>query len=62
MIFKRCIFANFWHFLVQNNATILHNLEHNIGFKEKRQFVRRKLSKIAENCDRNIDPWNPGST
>jgi hypothetical protein len=29
---------------------------HNIGFWEKRQYFRRKLSKIAENCDRNIDP------
>jgi hypothetical protein len=27
------------------------------GFWEKRQFFRRKLSKIAENCDHNIDPW-----
>jgi hypothetical protein len=23
---------------------------------EKRQFFRRKLGKIAENCDHNIDP------
>jgi hypothetical protein len=30
--------------------------DHNIGFWEKRQFFRRKLSKIAENCDDNIDP------
>jgi hypothetical protein len=29
---------------------------HNIGFWKKRQFFRRKLSKIAENCDHNIDP------
>jgi hypothetical protein len=28
-------------------------------FLEKRQFFRRKLSKIAENCDPNIDPWSP---
>jgi hypothetical protein len=32
-------------------------LDHNIGFWEKRNFFRRKLSKIAENCDHNIDPW-----
>jgi hypothetical protein len=25
-------------------------------FCEKRQFFRRKLSKIAEHCDHNIDP------
>jgi hypothetical protein len=32
--------------------------DHNIGFGEKRQFFRRKLAKIAENCDHNIDPWS----
>jgi hypothetical protein len=31
-------------------------IDHNIGFWEKRQFFRRKLAKIAENCDHNIDP------
>jgi hypothetical protein len=31
--------------------------DHNIGFWEKLQFFRRKLEKIAENCDHNIDPW-----
>jgi hypothetical protein len=36
----------------------MQNFDRNIGFWEKRQFFRRKLSKIAENCDRNIDPWN----
>jgi hypothetical protein len=25
----------------------------------KTPFFRRKLSKIAENCDHNIDPWLP---
>jgi hypothetical protein len=34
----------------------MQNVDHNIGFWEKRQFFRRKLSKIAENCDHNIDP------
>jgi hypothetical protein len=32
------------------------NFDHNIGFREKRQIFRRKLAKIAENCDHNIDP------
>jgi hypothetical protein len=32
------------------------NFDHNIGFCEKTPFFRRKLSKIAENCDHNIDP------
>jgi hypothetical protein len=35
----------------------MQNFDHNIGFWEKRQFFRRKLSKIAENCDHNIDSW-----
>jgi hypothetical protein len=34
----------------------MQNFDHNIGFRENRQFFRRKLSKIAENCDHNIDP------
>jgi hypothetical protein len=34
----------------------MQNFDHNIGFGEKRQFFRRKSSKIAENCDHNIDP------
>jgi hypothetical protein len=28
----------------------------------KRQFLRQKLAKIAENCDHNIDPWSTFST
>jgi hypothetical protein len=34
---------------------------HNIGFWEKRQFFWQKLSKIAENCDHNIDPGSDES-
>jgi hypothetical protein len=34
----------------------MQKFDHNIGFWEERQFVRRKLSKFAENCDHNIDP------
>jgi hypothetical protein len=34
----------------------LQKFDHNIVFWEKRQFFRRKLAKIAENCDRIIDP------
>jgi hypothetical protein len=34
----------------------MQTFDHNIGFREKRQFFRRKLAKIAENCDHNIDP------
>jgi hypothetical protein len=35
----------------------MQNFDHNIGFLEKRHFCR-KLAKIAENCDHNIDPWS----
>jgi hypothetical protein len=34
----------------------LKKIKDNIGICEKRQFFRRKLGKIAENCDHNIDP------
>jgi hypothetical protein len=33
----------------------MQNFDHNIGFWEKRHFFRRKLPKIAEICDHNID-------
>jgi hypothetical protein len=39
----------------------MQNFDHNIGFWEKRQFFRQRLSKIAENCDHNIDPWTAAS-
>jgi hypothetical protein len=34
----------------------MQNFDHSIGFREKRQFCRRKLPKMAENCDHSIDP------
>jgi hypothetical protein len=42
-------------FLTQNKAKLKKKFDHNIGICEKRQFFRRKLGKIAENCDHNID-------
>jgi hypothetical protein len=30
----------------------MQKIDHNVGFSEKRQFFRRKLSKIAENCQK----------
>jgi hypothetical protein len=57
--FKKNIFAKKsakkWCFWLKTKAKLWKN-DHNIGFWEKLQFFRRKLSKIAENCDRNIDP------
>jgi hypothetical protein len=38
----------------------MQNVDHNIGFWEKRHFFRRKLTQITENCDHNIDPGHPG--
>jgi hypothetical protein len=44
-------------FLTQNKAKLCKNLIITyVGLWEKRQFFRRKLSKIVENCDHNIDP------
>jgi hypothetical protein len=37
-------------------SLIMQKFDHNIGFWEKRHFVRRRLAKIALNCDHNIDP------
>jgi hypothetical protein len=34
----------------------MHNFDHNVGFSEKRQFLRRRLSKIPKNLDHNINP------
>jgi hypothetical protein len=51
--FRRKILRKNWRFWLKAKQ----NFDHNIDFWEKRQFFRRKLSKIAENCDHNIDPW-----
>jgi hypothetical protein len=37
-------------------ALLIIFVNHSIGFREKRQFFRGILAKIAENCDHNIDP------
>jgi hypothetical protein len=34
----------------------MQKFDHNIGFWEKRRNFHRKLVKIDENCDHNIDP------
>jgi hypothetical protein len=43
-------------FLLKLLLVFCKNCDHNIVFWEKRQFFRRKLSKISENFDHNIDP------
>jgi hypothetical protein len=39
-------------------SQFMQNINHNIGFWEKRQLFRRKLSKIAENCQKS-PKWAP---
>jgi hypothetical protein len=43
-------------FWARNKAKLYKILIITLVFLEKRQFFRQKLSKIAENCDHNIDP------
>jgi hypothetical protein len=45
-IFSPKIFTKKLPFFAQTPANFCKNLHHNIGFKEKRQISRRKLSKI----------------
>jgi hypothetical protein len=46
-------------FFAQNKAKLCKNWIITLVLgREKRQFFRRKLAKIAENCDHNIDPWD----
>jgi hypothetical protein len=44
-------------FLTQNKAKLCKNLIITLAFVKNANFCHRKLSKIAENRDRNIDPW-----
>jgi hypothetical protein len=46
-------------FCTLNKAKLRKNLILPLFSLEKRQFLRRKLGKIAENRDHNIDPWSP---
>jgi hypothetical protein len=43
-------------FFTQNKAKICKIVIITLAFEKKRQFFSRKLAKIAENCDHNIDP------
>jgi hypothetical protein len=44
-------------FLTQNKAKLWKILIITLVFEKNANFFRQKLSKIAENCDHNIDPW-----
>jgi hypothetical protein len=43
-------------FLTQNKAKLFENMIITLVFEKNAIFCRQKLSKIAENCDHNIDP------
>jgi hypothetical protein len=45
-------------FLTHNKAKLCKIFDHNVGFWENAIFLAEKLSKVAENCDHNIDPCN----
>jgi hypothetical protein len=46
-------------FLTQNKAKLCKILIISLGFEKNANYFRRKLSKIVENCDHNIDPrWD----
>jgi hypothetical protein len=42
----------------QTNASFCKNVSITLVFEKNANFVRRKLAKIADNCDHNIDPWS----
>jgi hypothetical protein len=54
--FRRNFFAKKLAFLTQNKAKFWKKLIITLVFKKNANFFRRKLAKIAENCDHNIDP------
>jgi hypothetical protein len=55
---RRNIWRKYWRFWLKTKLNC-EKIHHNIGFREKRQFFRQKLSKIAKNCDNRIDPGSP---
>jgi hypothetical protein len=55
--FRQKFLQKNWRFWLKTKLNF-EKVYHNIGFWEKRQFCRRKLGKIAENCDHNIDFQN----
>jgi hypothetical protein len=58
-IFSPKMSAKKMAFLTQNKAKICKILIITLVFEKNANFFRRKLAKIAENCDHNIDPWSP---
>jgi hypothetical protein len=55
--FRRKIWRKYWRFLLKLLIVICKNLIITLVF-EKNAIFRRKLAKIAENCDHNIERRN----
>jgi hypothetical protein len=60
-IFSPKNFAKQLAFLTQKKLNFEKKLIITLVFEKKRQFFRRKLGKISENCDHNIDPRSRSS-
>jgi hypothetical protein len=55
--FRRKIQRKNWRFFAQNKAKLCKILIITLVFDINANFFRRKLVKIAENFEHNIDPW-----
>jgi hypothetical protein len=56
-LFSPKISAKKLAFLTQNKDKLCKILIITLVFEKNANFFRRKVSKIAENCAHNIDPW-----
>jgi hypothetical protein len=57
-VFVKKISAKILALFAQTNASFCKNVSITLVFEKNANFVRRKLAKIADNCDHNIDPWS----
>jgi hypothetical protein len=51
-------FSKKWRFLLKLLLVLAKIVIITLVFEKNANFFRRKLGKIAENCDHNIDPWS----
>jgi hypothetical protein len=56
-IFAEKCCQKYWRFLAQTTASFCKIVIITMFFLRKTPIFRRKLAKIAENCDHNIGPW-----
>jgi hypothetical protein len=57
-IFSPKILANNWRLLLKIELNYAKKLIISLFVFYKNAFFGRKLPRIAENCDHNIDPWH----